>query len=46
MKVDVRDRVRSEKDGNVYTAIQPADPLLYDPVDVPALFERYGVDIG
>lgn len=27
------------KDGNVYIAIQPADPLLYDPVDVPALFE-------
>lgn len=27
------------KDGNVYIAIQPADPLLYDPVDAPALFE-------
>ena len=26
------------KDGNVYIAIQPADPLLYDPVDASALF--------
>ena len=39
MKVDVRDRVRSEKDGNVDTAIQPADPLLYDPVDAVSVFE-------
>lgn len=30
-------RVRSAKDGAVYAAIQPADPLLYDPADVPAL---------
>lgn len=46
MKVEVGMKVHSEKDSNVYTAIQPADPLLYDPADVPALFERYGVDIG
>ena len=38
MKVEVGMKVRSEKDSNVYTAIQPADPLLYDPTDVPALF--------
>ena len=38
MKVEVGMKVRSDKDGNVYIAIQPADPLLYDPVDVPALF--------
>ena len=40
MKVEVGMKVRSEKDGNVYTAIQPADPLLYDPADVPALFTK------
>lgn len=27
------------KDGNVYIAIQPADPLLYDPVDAVSIFE-------
>lgn len=40
MKVEVGMKVRSEKDGNVYTAIQPADPLLYDPADVPAHFTK------
>ena len=40
MKVEVGMKVRSEKDGNVYIAIQPADPLLYDPADVPALFDK------
>lgn len=29
------------KDGNVYIAIQPADPLLYDPADAVSIFERY-----
>ena len=38
MKVEVGMKVRSEKDGNVYIAIQPADPLLYDPVDVASIF--------
>ena len=38
MKVEVGMKVRSDKDGNVYIAIQPADPLLYDPADVPAIF--------
>lgn len=38
MKVEVGMKVRSEKDGNVYVAIQSADPLLYDPADIPALF--------
>lgn len=38
MKSEVGMRVRSAKDSNVYAAIQPADPLLYDPADVPALF--------
>lgn len=33
-------RVRSAKDSEVYTAIQPADPLIYDPADIPALFEK------
>ena len=40
MKVEVGMRVRSAKDNAVYAAIQPADPLLYDPADVPALFEK------
>lgn len=38
MKVEVDMKVRSEKDGNVYIAIQPADPLLYDPVDAVSIF--------
>ena len=40
MKVEVGMKVRSAKDGNVYIAIQPADPLLYDPADVPAIFNK------
>ena len=41
MKVEVDMKVRSEKkDGNIYIAIQPADPLLYDPADVPAIFSE------
>ena len=40
MKVEVGMRVRSAKDNAVYAALQPADPLLYDPADVPALFEK------
>ena len=39
MKVEVDMKVRSEKDGNVYIAIQPADPLLYDPADAVSIFE-------
>lgn len=38
MRVEVDMKVRSAKDGNVYIAIQPADPLLYDPADAPVLF--------
>ena len=38
MKVEVGMKVRSVKDGNVYIAIQPADPLLYDPVDAVSIF--------
>ena len=40
MKVEVGMKVRSDKNGNVYIAIQTADPLLYDPADVPALFDK------
>lgn len=39
MKVEVGMKVRSEKDGNIYTAIQVADPLLYDPADAVSIFE-------
>lgn len=38
MRVEVGMRVRSEKDGNVYVAIQPADPLTADPVDAVSIF--------
>ena len=38
MKVEVGMKVRSDKNGNVYIAIQPADPLLYDPVDAVSIF--------
>ena len=41
MRVTVGMRVRSEKDGNVYVAINEADPLLYDPVDAVSIFERH-----
>lgn len=44
MKVEVGMKVRSEKDGNVYIAIQPADPLLYDPADVSAIFSELPTD--
>ena len=39
MKVEVGMKVRSEKDGNIYTAIQVADPLLYDPAAAVSIFE-------
>ena len=39
MKVEVGMKVRSAKDGNIYTAIQVADPLLYDPADAVSIFE-------
>ena len=38
MKVEVGMKVRSKKNSKVYIAIQPADPLLYDPADASALF--------
>lgn len=38
MRVDVDMKVRSGLDGNVYVAIQPADPLTYDPVDAVSVF--------
>lgn len=39
MKVEVGMKVQSKKDSKVYIAIQPADPLLYDPADVASIFE-------
>lgn len=39
MKVEVGMKVRSEKDSKVYVAIQPADPLLYDPANVASIFK-------
>lgn len=39
MKVEVGMKVRSEKDGDIYAAIQVADPLLYDPADAVSIFE-------
>ena len=39
MRVTVGMKVRSEKDGNVYLAINEADPLLYDPADAVSIFE-------
>lgn len=39
MKVEKGMKVRSEKDGNVYIAINEADPLLYDPADAASIFE-------
>ena len=38
MRVEVGMRVRSEKDSNVYIAVQPADPLTYDPADAVSIF--------
>ena len=40
MRVEVGMKVRSEKDGNVYVAIQPADPLTSDPVDAVSIFDK------
>lgn len=40
MRAEKDMRVQSEKDGSIYICIQPADPLLYDPADVPALFTK------
>lgn len=40
MRVETGMRVRSAKNSAVYVALQPADPLLYDPADVPALFAK------
>lgn len=39
MKVEVGMKVQSKKDSKVYIAIQPADPLLYDPADVASIFK-------
>lgn len=39
MKAEVGMRVRSEN-GGVYVCKQAADPLLFDPKDVPALFDK------
>ena len=39
MKVETGMRVRSEKDGFIYIAINKADPLLDDPVDAVSIFE-------
>ena len=40
MKVEVDMKVQSAKNGNVYIAIQPADPLLYPPSQVAAHFNK------
>lgn len=39
MKAEVGMRVRSS-DGSIYLCKSAADPLLYDPKDVPALFDK------
>ena len=39
MKAEIGMQVWSEEDGNLYECIQAADPLIFDPADVPALFE-------
>lgn len=39
MKVETGMRVRSEKDGFIYIAINKADPLLDDPADAVSIFE-------
>lgn len=39
MRVTVGMRVRSEKDGNVYLAINNADPLTADPIDAVSIFQ-------
>lgn len=40
MRAEVGMLVRSAKDGAVYRAIQDADPLIWDPADVPAIFAK------
>lgn len=40
MRSEIGMVVRSVKDGQKYKAKQNADPLLYDPADVPALFDK------
>lgn len=40
MRSEIGMVVRSVKDGQKYKAKQDADPLLYDPADVPALFDK------
>lgn len=40
MRAEIGMLVRSAKDGAVYRAIQAADPLLWDPADVPAIFAK------
>ena len=40
MRAEIGMKVRSVKDGEVYTATQAADPLLYDPADIPAIFTK------
>lgn len=44
MKAETGMLVQSEKDGAVYVCAQAADPLLYDPADVPALFTKTSED--
>ena len=39
MRVTLGMRVRSEKDGFIYIAINEADPLLVDPADAASIFE-------
>lgn len=38
MKATIDMRVQSAKDNAIYMCIQAADPLLYDPAEVPAIF--------
>ena len=40
MRSEIGMVIRSVKDGQKYKAKQNADPLLYDPADVPALFDK------
>lgn len=40
MRSEIGMVVKSVKDGQKYKAKQDADPLLYDPADVPALFDK------
>lgn len=38
MKVETGMKVKSEKDGKIYEAVQNADPLSYDPADASSIF--------